>query len=139
MGTYTTIVLKNKTDAHIKQVNGELEKLGYKSEVYNHVNYGAFISNEQLKEDVRFMNEDEEGLKQCPHMKRPLSVNTVNQFSWMTLGHYVTKLSSSGIEDLKQTLIVSKWAIEHLAEIEITESKNYTPEKIRVYLSYYDE
>jgi len=54
MGTYTKLVLRNKSEEHIKAVNQSLHDIGiYKQEYFNKVPYGAFITREQLEEDAR--------------------------------------------------------------------------------------
>ncbi len=71
MGTYTKIALKNKK--HAKMVNTILKKeYGLTYKTFNGVEYGCFVTQEMENEDIRYMNEDEEGLKQIPHFKRPI-------------------------------------------------------------------
>jgi len=75
MGTYAIIYLKKAEKA--AEVN-ELLKNSYQLEyeTFNGVEYGVFFTAEMFEEDLRFMNEDEEGKKNLPHYKRPISKET---------------------------------------------------------------
>ncbi|MDV3547210.1 MULTISPECIES: hypothetical protein [Weeksellaceae] len=75
MGTYAIIYLKKAEKA--AEVN-ELLKNSYQLEyeTFNGVEYGVFFTEEMFEEDLRFMNEDEEGKKNLPHYKRPISRET---------------------------------------------------------------
>lgn len=82
MGTYSIIYLKKSTQA--KEVNDLLkEKYNLKYENYNGVDYGIFFTEEMFDEDLRFMNEDEEGKSNLPHYERPISVET---YYWLRFG-----------------------------------------------------
>ena len=62
MGTYSIIYLRNPEMA--KEVNELLkEKYNLEYEKYNGVDYGIFFTQEMFDEDLRFLNEDEEGIK----------------------------------------------------------------------------
>ncbi len=80
MGTYTKIVLNNKNHSNI--VNTILkQEYGLTYEVFNGVEYGCFYTQEMENEDIRYMNEDEEGLKQVPYFKRPITKKTFYSFA----------------------------------------------------------
>jgi len=69
MGTYSIIYLKKPETA--KEVNKLLkEKYNLTYENYNGVDYGIFFTQEMFDEDLRFMNEDEDGKKNIPHFER---------------------------------------------------------------------
>jgi len=75
MGTYSIIYLK-KTEKS-EEVNELLKKrYNLKYETYNGVEYGLFFSQEMFDEDLRYMNEDEEGKSNLTHFKRPISKET---------------------------------------------------------------
>ncbi|WP_449400711.1 hypothetical protein [Chryseobacterium wanjuense] len=75
MGTYTIIYLKKAEMA--KEVNILLkEKYSLTYEHYNGVDYGIFYSQEMFDEDLRFMNEDQEGRANLPHYQRPITIET---------------------------------------------------------------
>ena len=133
MGTYLTVVLKDKTEEHIKQVNQILEMRGFETEIHEGVKYGAFTTQEQLEEDVRFMNEEPEGLKQAPGMERPITAKDLGQIFWMKIGHCVFKLS--GGEPPAEALIVANWAKDHKPLINTKESTNYGIAKVKSYIS----
>jgi hypothetical protein len=72
MGTYSIIYLKKSIQA--KEVNDLIkEKYNLEYENYNGVDYGIFFTEEMFDEDLRFMNEDEEGKTNLPHYGRPIS------------------------------------------------------------------
>lgn len=60
MGTYCSIKLKNLTEKNINEINFELMKRGYRTKHFNNVMYGAFRNRAMTKEDLRYMNEEEE-------------------------------------------------------------------------------
>jgi len=75
MGTYSILYLKKPEKT--EEVNELLKKqynLTY--ETYSGVEYGLFFSQEMFDEDLRYMNEDEEGIANLPHFKRPISKET---------------------------------------------------------------
>ena len=75
MGTYTIIYLKKQDQA--KEVNEFLkEKYKLNYENYNEVDYGVFFTQEMFDEDLRFMNEDQEGRANLPHYQHPISRET---------------------------------------------------------------
>lgn len=134
MGTYCKIVLKDKSEENIKKVNEELTKRNFPTEYYNGIPYGAFNTREQINEDVRFMNEDEEGLKQMTHWKRPITFETLDQFFWNKIGHFHIKLSGGHIENVKMARIVSLWAFVNQSKIDLEESDNWEPVFVSNYL-----
>jgi hypothetical protein len=136
MGTYMNVKLKGTSENHIKHCNEEIRALGFKSEVYEGIPYGPFVTREQLIEDARFMNEDPEGLKQCPHFKRPITWNFLEEnFIWFRLGFFQCKLSGgTEEEELKQCLIVAKWISKNKNLIDLSKSSNYTSNFIKTYL-----
>lgn len=71
MGTYAIIYLKKAEKA--VEVN-DLLKNSYQLEyeTFNGVEYGVFFTEEMFIEDLRFMNEDEEGKKNLSHYARPI-------------------------------------------------------------------
>ncbi|WP_343658811.1 hypothetical protein [Chryseobacterium sp.] len=75
MGTYAVIYLeKTEKAAEVNELLKTRYKLKY--EMYNGVEYGIFFTEEMFEENLRFMNEDEEGKKNPPHYTRPISRET---------------------------------------------------------------
>lgn len=75
MGTYAIIYLKKNEKA--EEINNLLkEKYNLEYKVHNGVDYGIFFTQEMFDEDLRFMNEDEEGKTNLPHYERPISRET---------------------------------------------------------------
>ncbi len=133
MGTYLTLRLIDKSEMNIKKVNQSLTELGYPSEVFNDVLYSAFTSREQLKEDARFMNEDPKGLLQCPHFKRPITLEFLAHFFWNEIGAYVVKISSLNRNERAITSIVFKYAYENQEIIAWSRSENCDCKTLRDY------
>lgn len=109
MGTYIYARLINKDEESIKKANKSIKKAGYPTEIHNNTTYGFFTSRKQIAEDVRYMNKDEEGLKQMPHWPRPIKEEDLTQLFWNEIGCGVIKIS--GCDDERQNLvdIVKKW------------------------------
>ena len=102
MGTYIKIRLKNKTEKNIEKANSLLEKLGFEFEKYEGVRYGLFVTQKMLEEDSRFMNEDEEGKKQCTHFSRPITPEFLERnFFWNEKGCAMVKYPDEKIVKLK--------------------------------------
>lgn len=135
MGTYCYLHLKNKAESNIKRVNNLLDRYGiWPKDVHNGVDYGAFVTKEQLKEDVRFMNEDPVGLKQAPGMTRPISFRELESLFWNGLGTCVVKLSGGTDNDgLKRLLNVVHFCSDKKL-IDTKASRDYTPKKIKEYI-----
>jgi len=127
-------VLKDTEEQNILDVNAEIIGRGYVPEIYCGVTYGPFVTREQLTEDARFMNEDPEGLKQCPHFKRPITPEFLSHnFCWLKLGHFQIKLSGGHDEHVKTAMIIAEWIRENYNRINMRESNNY---KVNFVLSY---
>jgi hypothetical protein len=139
MGTYIYAMLKDTSEENINKINDLLEAEGFKSNHYNGVRYGAFVTREQLEEDARFMNEDPEGLKQATHLQRPITVKWLEGLFWNKIGQYCTKLSSSEEPQLREALLVAKFVAKHRSLFNLKECYDYTVKKVREYLSYYDK
>lgn len=72
MGTYALIKLKNADKS--KEVNQLLkDKYNLQYPNFNGVEYGVFYTKEMFEEDLRFVNNDSEGLEQFSHFERPIS------------------------------------------------------------------
>lgn len=127
MGTYLHARLKKRDEATIKEANLSIQKAGYPSEIHNNVLYGFFTSREQLKEDARFMSEDLEGLKQAPHLERPITADFLSQWFWNEIGCGVIKLSSISDDDFSILKIINKWIHnEGKKFIDFNKSENIT-------------
>jgi len=75
MGTYSIIYLKKPEK--VEEVNELLrQQYNLKYQNCNGVDFGIFTSQEMFDEDLRYMNEDEEGIANLPHFKRPISKET---------------------------------------------------------------
>jgi len=110
MGTYTKLILRKKNQS--KKVNELLKKLGAEYETFEGVEYGMFFTQEMVNEDIRFMNEDPEGLDQNLNYERPISEEDYWKMvcNWREIATYKLKIScpndeeSKNIEILKQFL-----------------------------------
>lgn len=117
MGTYTKIALKDKK--HAKMVNTILKKeYGLTYKTFNGVEYGYFVTQEMENEDIRYMNEDEEGLKQVPHFKRPINKRTYRSLTkyWKEVGSFIVKISSPIMEELQEIEVLQKFLKTDLAK-----------------------
>ncbi len=127
MGTYTKIALKNKK--HAKMVNTILKKeYGLTYQTFNGVEYGCFVTQEMENEDIRYMNEDEEGLKQMPHFKRPINKRTYRSLTkyCKEVGAFIVKINSPLDEQLQQIEVLQKFLNTEYAKqyIDYKKSKN---------------
>lgn len=120
MGTYLKLIVKTK---YAKKVNDNLENLGFPTESFNGVKYGAFRTLENLKEDARFMNEDEEGLKQQPNWKRPISYKDLEQFFWNERNTFTRKISCLGEIEENEVKLVFNYAYNNLELFDWDKSK----------------
>jgi hypothetical protein len=131
MGTYSIIYLRKPEMA--KEVNELLkEKYNLEYEKYNGIEYGIFFSLEMFDEDLRFMNEDEEGRNNLPHYQRPISKETYycllfgagNCFG--DIGTFCVKISCVTEEDIKtiKTLQEFSKTPEFKKYVNFSKSKN---------------
>ena len=135
MGTYMMVVLKDTNEEHIKKVNSEINAMGYEPETFEGIEYGAFVTMAQLTEDARYMNEDPEGLTQCPHFKRPVKpMYLSNNFPWLQLGCVQIKLSASEKEQLEIAMIIAEWVRNNNDLIDRRASDNYRVSFVLTYL-----
>jgi hypothetical protein len=109
MGTYYYARLIQKDEEFIEKANESIEKAGHKTETHNSVKYGFFITKSQIKEEARFMNEDEEGLKQMPGTKRPITTEFLEDFFWNEIGCGVIKISGCDEECQAEVDIITNW------------------------------
>lgn len=110
MGTYTRIYLKKRSQA--KKVNELIKGHGAEYETFNNVDYGPFYSKEMETEDIRFMNEDEEGLKQRPEIKRPITLKDFQKLKYWgyeEIGVYVVKISCPNEKEIKDIQAIKKF------------------------------
>ncbi len=106
MATYSIIYLRKPEMA--KEVNELLrEKYNLEYRNYNGVDYGIFFTQEMFDEDLRFMNEDEEGKTNLPHYERPISKETYYSLLFGAgncfgdIGTFCVKISCVTEEDIK--------------------------------------
>jgi hypothetical protein len=111
MGTYIKARLIKKDEGTIKKANESIRKAGYPTEYYEGVEYGFFISKARLKEDARFMNEDEEGLKQQSQQPRPITMKWLTSFFWNEIGAGIIKITGCGEDDQRTVDVVQKWLL----------------------------
>ena len=134
MGTYARIVLKKTvTGKKLKEINRELSRRGIPIAVHEGVEYGAFITNETMAEDVRFMNEDPEGLKQMPGTPRPVTINQVIDQYFYKPRLFCRKLRYE--DEMQEVAIVVAWAEEHPELIDQNESSYCQREEIDSFLT----
>ena len=106
MGTYSIIYLrKPETAIEVNDLLKENYNLKYKR--YNEVDYGVFFTQEMFDEDLRFVNEDEDGKADLSHFKRPISKETYYSLLFGVgnvfgdIGTYCVKISSVREDDIK--------------------------------------
>lgn len=125
MGTYVTLVLKNKRKA--TKINKKLvEKFGDNYDgTFEGVNFGAFYSEEMLKEDIRFVNEDDEGLKQNTNVERPITRDFFLNRGFY-VGQYSVKISCPSADEMVRIRAIQKWLKEYgnLGFLDLKKSKN---------------
>ena len=134
MGTYLYAQLKDTSENNIKKVNAMLKKRGFPTEYYNGVEYGAFVTREQLQEDARFMNETPEGLKQAPHWQRPVKVEDLEHLFWNKIGQACYKLSGGHDDSVALAMIVAKFLATHRNLFDLKECSNHDVAKVRSYI-----
>jgi hypothetical protein len=129
MGTYARIVLKETvTEKELKKINRELSRRGIPIAVHEDVEYGAFITNETMVKDVRFMNEDPEGLKQMPGIPRPVTIDQVICRYFYKPRLFCRKIRYE--DKIREVAIVVAWAEEHPELIDQDESSYWQREEI---------
>ncbi|PQA97027.1 hypothetical protein B0A69_02975 [Chryseobacterium shigense] len=115
MGTYSIIYLK-KPEKAIEVNNLLKEQYNLKYETYNGIDYGLFFSQEMFNEDLRFMNEDEEGITNLPHFKRPISKETYYSLlfglgnCFGDIGTVCIKISSISDKDIDTIAALQKFS-----------------------------
>ncbi|WP_126652171.1 hypothetical protein [Chryseobacterium aureum] len=131
MGTYSIIYLRKPEMA--TEVNNLLkENYNIEYERYNGVDYGVFFTQEMFDEDLRFVNEDEDGKADLPHFKRPISKETYHSLLFGPenvfgdIGTYCTKISSIREEDIEVIKALQKFSKTPLFKkyIDLRRSKN---------------
>lgn len=131
MGTYSIIYLKKAENAI--EINQLLKKqYNLKYETYNGVEYGLFFSQEMFDEDLRYMNEDEEGKSNLPHFKRPISKETYYSLIFGAgncfgdIGTVCIKISSISEKDIDAIGALQKFSktLEFKKLINFRKSKN---------------
>ena len=131
MGTYSIIYLRKPEMA--KEVNELLkEKYNLKYKKYTGVDYGIFFTQEMFDEDLRFMNEDEEGKINLPHYKRPIAKETYRLLlfgignCFGDIGTFCVKISSLMEEDLKVIKVLQEFSKtpEFKKYVNFSKSKN---------------
>lgn len=131
MGTYTIIYLKKAEMA--EEVNILLkEKYNLTYEHYNGVDYGIFYSQEMFDEDLRFMNEDQEGRANLLHYQRPISRETYYSLlfgpknCFGDIGTACIKISCISEKDIETIKALQEFSItpEFKKYIHVRKSKN---------------
>lgn len=131
MGTYSIIYLRKPEMA--KEVNELLkEKYYLEYENYNGIDYGIFFTQEMFDEDLRFMNEDEEGKTNLPHYERPISKETYRSLLFGAgnyfgdIGTFCIKISCVIEEDIKTVRALQEFSKtpEFKKYINFSKSKN---------------
>ena len=139
MGTYMTVVLKKKyqNDPFIESLNEELTNL------YGSNTGTKFISWNYLQEDADYMNNHPEGLKQAPHINRPITKEYLEQnFFWYRYATFSFKLSGGGSnsDEARDAVAISKWIIQtHRKYIDESKSSDYQSSIVKEYLNFYFE
>ena len=115
MGTYAIIYLRKPEMA--KEVNELLkETSSLEYENYNGVDYGIFFTQEMFDEDLRFMNEDEDGKNNLSHFERPISKETYYSLlfgmknCFGDIGTFCIKISCVTEEDVKTIKVLQEFS-----------------------------
>ncbi len=136
MGTYMTVVLKkaNKNESFIETLNEELTRqfgsnTGVKFNTWAH-----------LEEEAEYMNNHPEGIKQVPHITRPITKEYLERnFFWFRYGEFSFKLSGGGSnsDEARDAVAICKWIIHTDKKyIDTTKSFNYQSRIVKDYLNY---
>ena len=136
MGTYAYIVLKGSVpDEKIKAINRLLaDRGGLPIDVHNGVEYGSFCTDESVTEDVRFMNEDPEGLSQAPHWPRPISVEQLeNNWPFTKRRQFCCTVGTQ--DEIRWIAIAVAWVEENEDLIDKEESSRWRREDFDSILS----
>jgi len=131
MGTYCKIALKDSVqESQIELINQELETKGYLVDVHNGISYGAFFTQKMIQKDLRYMNEDPEGLKQVPHWTRPITAECLQENCfWIRHRQFCTKFGSQ--DDERKILLVANWAACNKELIGDERSDNWTEQALK--------
>lgn len=135
MGRYLSVRLKQDfiNDLSIKKINEQLVN-----------SYGAtervkFNPSYFIDEEADFLNNDPEGKKQAPHLKRPLTREFLSHnFFWFRSGELHIKISGgTDLEAARDAVAVCKWIIHTKGwYIDRSNSSNYSRATIAQYLNY---
>ena len=127
MGTYTRVRLLDVSDAEL--ANMFCSSLGHTREIHNEVLYGLFYSTDMLDEDVRFVNNDPDGLKQMPDIPRPMSKETflLQKFGngcFGGLGQWCVKISNPTDTEKKEIEIIKRFIKDYTQYVAFDNSEN---------------
>ena len=114
MGAYTRIVLKRAGFA--EKVNNRLKELGLVYPMHNGVEWGLFRTEKMEEEDIRFVNEDPEGLKQNPTHPRPVGRDYFKNMG-MKVGVWEVKISCPLEEEEKQIAVMQEFLKTDMAKL----------------------
>jgi hypothetical protein len=135
MGRYMIVVLKEeyRNDLFIETLNQELlSTFGSNNSIkFNPWNF--------LQEEADYINDTEDGKKQLPGWKRPITKETLNNnFFWFRNGEFSFKLSGGCTADeARDAVAVCKWLIKtRYKYIDKSTSENYSSGIVREYLDY---
>lgn len=132
MGTYAILRVKNQTESNLLAINKDLTNAGYPSETHENILYGPFVTKAQLTEDARFMNEDPEGLQQCPHFERPITPEFLGKFFWNEIGSFCIKVSAINQEEIALAEIIFKYAYNNKSKFDWKRSENVSLPELKL-------
>lgn len=139
MGTYMTVVLKKDyhNDLFIQTLNDEL------TSQYGSNTGVKFNTWTYLQEEADYLNIHSEGIKQVPHIPRPITKEYLEQnFFWYRYANFSFKLSggASNSDEARDAVAVCKWIRQtNRKYIDVNKSENYQEVTVAGYLNYYFE
>lgn len=135
MGRYVTVVLKEKykNEQWIHSLNQRLTS-----------DFGAdlpvvFNTWQYLQEQADYINDTQEGKKQLPGWKRPITKETLSSnFFWFHFGEFSIKLSGEPtLQEAQTAVAVCKWLTKtKSAFIDKAHSENYSKQILTEYLGW---
>lgn len=142
MGRYLTLTLrpKYKNQPALDRINDELiENFGAVSRLwYDRV---VFPTPRFAALEAEYINNSDEGKKQCHYIQRPVTVNKLVEChpEMFDFGHIQIKLSACSEEEARTARAVALWSEQNADKIKVNRSDNYDRETVFHYTAGYFE
>ena len=128
------IVLKKRATVDVERVNREIICLGYEPSFDNGIAYGPFLTWEHIENQVKYLNNDFEGLRLYPELERPIDVIEYSFYVPYANPGYCHIQIDRAYQEIPQNLaIILQWAWSNPGCIDEAYSKNYESRNIAVY------